>query len=120
MNETLTRYFKAMQHGPDGLAELIPLFTDDAVYLEPFTPGGGRHAGRDAISEWLAQSQVHAPPELKLTIDRVDAHENEIEVRWTCESPAFSRPSRGIDRFTLREGKIARLETALTQSPRFQ
>lgn len=49
MNETLTRYFKAMQTGPDGLAELISLFTDDAVYIEPFTPGGGRHVGRGRI-----------------------------------------------------------------------
>jgi SnoaL-like domain len=120
MNETLARYFKAMQHGPDGLAELISLFTDDAVYLEPFTPGGGRHVGRERIGAWLAQSQAYAPPELNLTIDRVDAHEDEIEVTWTCESPAFSRPSRGSDRFTLRGGKIARLETTLSQTPEFR
>jgi ketosteroid isomerase-like protein len=120
MNETLTRYFKAMQHGPDGLAELISLFTDDAVYLEPFTAGGGKHVGRDEIGEWLAESQVHAPPNLRLTIDRVDAHEDELEVSWTCESPAFAQPSRGIDRFTLRNGKIARLETTLTQPPRIR
>lgn len=120
MNETLTRYFKAMQHGPDGLAELISLFTDDAVYLEPFTPGGGRHVGREQIGKWLADSQRHAPPSLALTIDRVDAREDEVDVTWTCTSPAFSQPSRGSDRFTLREGKIARLETTLTQPPQFR
>jgi ketosteroid isomerase-like protein len=120
MNETLTRYFKAMQHGPDGLAELISLFTDDAVYLEPFTPGGGKHVGRETIAEWLAQSQTHAPPELRLTIERVDAHEDEIEVVWECQSPAFSQPSRGNDRFTLRDGKIARLETTVTQPPQLR
>jgi ketosteroid isomerase-like protein len=120
MNETLTRYFKAMQTGPDGLAELISLFTDDAVYIEPFTPGGGRHVGRGRIGEWLAQSQTHAPTELRLTIDRVDAHEDEIEVSWTCESTAFAQPSRGRDRFTLRDDKIARLETTLLQPPQFR
>jgi len=120
MNETLTRYFKAMQHGPDGLAELVSLFTDDAVYLEPFTPGGGRHVGREQIGGWLAESQAHAPLELRLTVDRVDAHEDEIEVTWTCESPAFSQPSRGTDRFTLRDGKIARLVTTLTQPPQLR
>ena len=117
MNRTLTRYFKAMQRGPDGLAELVSLVSEDAVYVEPFTPGGGIHVGRDAIGEWLHASQQHAPPELELTIDRIDARQDEIEVVWTCESPAFARPSRGRDRFTLRGGQIARLETMITEPP---
>ena len=117
MNPTLTRYFKAMQRGPEGLAELISLFADEAVYVEPFTPGGGVHVGRDAIGEWLRASQEHAPPELDLTIDRVDARQDEIEVAWTCRSPAFARPSRGRDRFTLSGGEISRLETIIDQAP---
>jgi hypothetical protein len=51
MNETPTRYFRAMQHGPDGLSALISLFAEDAVYLEPFAPGGGRHAAAATSSK---------------------------------------------------------------------
>lgn len=117
MHETLVEYFKAMQRGPDGVAELTALFADDAVYVEPFTPGGGIHVGRDAIGSWLTAAQAHAPPELTLVIDRIDAEADAVQVEWTCESPAFARPSRGRDRFTLRDGKIARLETTLTTPP---
>jgi ketosteroid isomerase-like protein len=117
MNATLTRYFKAMQRGPEGVAELIALFTDDAVYVEPFSPGGGFHVGKAAIEGWLSMSQQSAPPAIELSVDRIDAHDDEIEVAWTCESAAFSRPSRGVDRFTLRDGMISRLETRLTQLP---
>lgn len=117
MHETLAEYFKAMQRGPDGVEELTALFADDAVYVEPFTPGGGIHSGRDAVGRWLTASQQHAPPELTLTIEKIDAEENAIQVEWTCTSPAFARPSRGRDRFTLRDGKIARLETTLTTAP---
>lgn len=97
--------------------ELASLFADDAVYVEPFTPGGGIHTGRDAIAAWLQASQKDAPPELTLTVDRIDTHEDVLDVAWTCDSSAFSRPSRGRDRFTLRDGKIARLETTITEPP---
>jgi len=49
MNETLQKYFKAMQRGMDGEDELAGLFAGDAVYQEPF--GGQTLTGRDAIRE---------------------------------------------------------------------
>ena len=106
-----------MQRGPEGVAELVGLFADDAIYVEPFTPGGGIHTGRESIASWLSAAQDQAPPELSLTIDRIDARDDPIVVSWTCESPVFARPSRGRDRFTLRDGRIARLETTLTDYP---
>lgn len=33
MRETVERYFRAMQRGPEGEDELVALFADDAVYL---------------------------------------------------------------------------------------
>jgi len=40
-------YFRAMQAGLSGEDELIELFADDAVYIEPFTPpAGGTHEGK--------------------------------------------------------------------------
>jgi SnoaL-like domain len=59
MNETLQKYFKAMQRGMDGEDELVGLFAGDAVDQEPF--GGQTLTGRDAIREWLRASRVQAP-----------------------------------------------------------
>lgn len=117
MSETIERFFKAMQRGPDGHDELLALFAEDAVYIEPFSPGGGVHEGKDEIRAWLAQSQQNAPPDLRLTVDRLDAAEGLVEAFWTCESPAFARPSRGRDRFTIADGRIVRLETTLLELP---
>jgi ketosteroid isomerase-like protein len=117
MNETIERFFKAMQRGPDGHEELLALFADDAVYVEPFSPGGGVHEGKAAIRAWLPQSQENAPPDMRLTVDRIDAAEGVVEAAWTCESSAWARPSRGRDRFTIENGRIVRLETRLLEPP---
>jgi ketosteroid isomerase-like protein len=115
MDDTLERYFRAMQRGPEGEDDLVALFAEDAVYIEPFT--GGQHDGRDAIRSWLHASWRDQPPGIRLTVNRVDVVEEVVEVSWTCESDAFTRPARGRDRFTIRDGRIARLESRLTERP---
>jgi ketosteroid isomerase-like protein len=115
VHDLVRRYVTVMQLGPDGHDELVALFAEDGVYVEPFTAGA--HRGRDAIRAWLAAAAELAPPDLRLHVDRVEVRGREIEVAWTCESPAFLRPSRGIDRFTIRDGAIERLETTLTEPP---
>ena len=104
-----------MQRGPEGEAELLDLFADDAVYIEPFS--GQAHAGRDAIRRWLQESWPDQPPGIRLTVERLDIVEEVIEASWTCESEAFSRPARGRDRFTIRGGQITRLESRITEPP---
>jgi ketosteroid isomerase-like protein len=111
----LERYFRAMQRGPEGEDELVALFTDDAVYVEPFS--GRTHSGREAIREWLRSSWADQPPGIRLTVERVDVIEEVVEARWTCESDAFEAPARGRDRFTVRDGKIARLDSELIEQP---
>jgi ketosteroid isomerase-like protein len=113
--DLVERYFRAMQRGPDGEDDLVALFAEDAVYVEPFT--GGTHEGRDAIRAWLNGSRADAPPDLRLTVERVDVAGDTVEAHWTCESPAFARPATGRDRFTIRDGRIARLESTLVQAP---
>jgi ketosteroid isomerase-like protein len=115
MHETLERYFRAMQRGPEGEEELVALFAEDAVYVEPFT--GGEHVGRKAIRDWLRASYRDQPPEMRITVERLQVVEQVVEARWVCESPAFARPARGRDRFTIRDGRIARLETELLEPP---
>lgn len=103
-----------MQHGPEGVDALVTLLADDAVYVEPFS--GGAHEGRDAIRAFLERSQGQLP-DVKITVERIDVEGEAVTTEWTCESSAFVKPSRGRDTFTIREGKIARLETTLIERP---
>jgi ketosteroid isomerase-like protein len=114
----IERYFRAMQRGPDAEDELVALFAEDAVYIEPF--GGGTHRGRAAIRAWLDGSWSDAPAGLRLTIDRIDAAGDEVVAHWTCDAPAFAEPAHGCDRFTIRDGLIARLHSTLLQPPRLR
>jgi ketosteroid isomerase-like protein len=118
MDETVQRYFHAMQRGPEGDAELAELFADDAVYVEPFS--GGTHVGRDAIMRWIEGSRAQAPPDLRVRVERVEVVEQVVEAAWVCESPAFARPARGRDRFTVADGRIVRLESELTEQPEWK
>lgn len=104
-----------MQSGPDGREELLALFADDAEYVEPFS--GGTHRGLPAIRAYLEGAEASAPPDLRIIVDRLDVEGDLVEATWTCESPAFRRPARGRDRFVIRQGRIARLETALLEPP---
>jgi ketosteroid isomerase-like protein len=116
MDETLERYFRAMQRGPEGEAELAALFAEDAVYVEPFS--GSEHVGRDAIRDWLRSSWQDQPPGIRITVEQLEVVEHTVEATWVCESDAFATPARGRDRFTIRDGRIARLETELTELPK--
>jgi ketosteroid isomerase-like protein len=117
LNETITRFYRAMQHGPDGVDALITLMADDAVYIEPFS--GGVHHGRAAIRAFLEQSQARLP-DVKITVERIDVEDDAVTTIWRCESSAFATPSRGRDRFTIRDGKITRLETTLLEPPQLR
>ena len=114
----IERYFAAMQRGPDGHDALLELFTDDAVYVEPFS-GGPAHRGREAIRAYLNASAGGAPPELRIVVERLDVETSRIVATWRCESPLFAVPSRGRDVFDVDGGRIARLETTLLSPPVF-
>jgi GrpB-like predicted nucleotidyltransferase (UPF0157 family) len=46
---------------------------------------------------------------MRLTLERVDAAGEHVDTRWTGTAPIFARPARGRDRFTVRDGLIARM-----------
>jgi ketosteroid isomerase-like protein len=114
MNGTIDRFYKAMQHGPDGVDALIDLLAEDAVYVEPFS--GRTHRGRATIRAFLVQSQGQLP-DVRIIVDRISVEGDTVTTEWTCESSAFATPSRGRDEFTIRDGKIERLETTLLEPP---
>jgi ketosteroid isomerase-like protein len=119
IGSVVERYVVAMQRGPEGHAALVDLFTEDGVYVEPFG-GHGPHVGRAAIRAYLAAAAGQAPPQVRLVVERLDLSPGRAVVEWRCESPAFAVPSRGRDVFDVRDGRIARLQTELTQPPVLQ
>ena len=48
-----------------------------------------------------------------VSVDRMDIDGGTIRSEWTCNSAAFRTPMRGFDLVSIRDGKIARLETTL-------
>ena len=107
------RYFRAMEAG--SREQMDGLFTDDAVYLEPFSKGGQStsHVGREAIVGWLGASFEQGNKDVAITLDRLDVDGDSILAEWTCVGPMLPGPMKGHDRYRVRDGRIARLETRL-------
>lgn len=110
--ETVNTYFAAMQRGADAIDELVALFAADAEYTEPFSGEVRRHVGRSAIRANFEGALVARPPDLSITVERVDVNGEEVLADWTCHSPAFDAPVRGRDRYVVRDGEILILETS--------
>ena len=111
-------YVNAMQAGADGEAEMMSVWTDDAVYVEPFSGQGERreHAGKEAIHAFFKQSyEGHMTP-LRITLDRLDVDGDRLRSEWTCLMPGMPE-FRGHDVYTIRDGKIARLEIYVDSMP---
>ena len=108
--EVVNAYFRAMAAGADAAEELFALFAEDAVYVEPFSGQSLTHEGKPAIEAYLRGSWEQSPPDLTLTVNRVDVDGERVRSEWTCESPAFETPVKGIDDCTVVDGKIQRLE----------
>src|SRR5947208_13988437 len=75
--EVIERYYRAMEAGsPD---QMTTIFTEDAVYLEPFSRGGSAttHTGRPEIVGWLGASFETANRGVTITLDRIDVDGDE-------------------------------------------
>jgi uncharacterized protein (TIGR02246 family) len=107
----LDAYYRAMQTGQTAEADLLALFADDAVYVEPFAGAPRTHTGKDAIQACLRASWTNSPPDMTLTVNRVDLDGNKARVEWTCASPIFPAPMRGEDQYVVVDRLIQRLET---------
>ncbi|HLZ26547.1 MAG TPA: DUF1801 domain-containing protein [Chloroflexota bacterium] len=110
--DLIERYFQAMRTGAIASDEIIGLFVEEAVYVEPFGGTPMEHVGTDDIRRNFIESQQRAPADMTLTLDQVDIEPDCIRSVWTCTSPAFPHPMRGQDLWTIRDGKIHRLETS--------
>src|SRR5262249_35903565 len=107
----------AMQEGPTGSEALLALFAEDGVLVEPFTGRMQTHVGKPAIRASLAEMMRGRAPDFTLTLGRVDMDGDRVRAEWTCTASVLPGPMRGYDLFTIRAGKIARLEICITEMP---
>lgn len=114
---TVERYLALMQAGSNGLDDLVGLFEDDAVYVEPFTGKPQVHSGKAEIRAFFARALEHEMREARLTLERLDIDGDRLRSEWTCHVPVMSGPLRGFDLLSLRDGRIVRLETTVTEFP---
>jgi len=117
--ELVVNYLRSMQVGPTGIDEMVSLYTDDGVYVEHLTSVKGEirtHNGKAAIREALESGMKWNPPDLRVALDRLEIEDGNLVAHWTITSAQFPGPMTGTDRYALRDGKIARLETQVDSS----
>jgi ketosteroid isomerase-like protein len=113
--ELIERYFRAMRTGSIASDEILDLFAEDAVYVEPFSGAPMEHVGKQDIRRSFVESRKQTPPDMTLTLDELNVERDCIRSVWTCMSPAFPQSMRGQDVWTIRDGMIHRLETSFVE-----
>ena len=111
--EIVDRYFAAMRRGAEAEEEMMALFADDAVYVEPFTGEADPWVGREAVRTALRRGWEQPLPDLELTVTRVDIRSDGASSEWVCRSSALPGPVNGRDEYTISDGKITRLEVRI-------
>lgn len=107
-----SRFFTAMQAGATAEGEMMALFADDAVYIEPFSGQRREHKGKEAIRETMLEGWRAPMTDMRIEVDHLDVAGETTRASWTCYSPALpGGKGRGENLFSFRDGLIARLET---------
>ena len=114
-HQILQSYFAAMRQGSSAEDDLMALFTDDAVYEEPFTGSPDPAVGLEAIRERLRFGWSTPLPEMQLDVLAIDVTGDRAQSRWECRSPAFPTPVRGSDTYEFRDGLIAVLRVTIDE-----
>lgn len=115
--DVVEKLFHAMAVGPSGEAPMMALFAEDAALVEPFTGASREHRGKSAIrTAYRELFDEPPPPEMSLTLHRVERDGDTIEAHWSCTAATYATDRLGVDRFTVRDGLIQRLEIVITQS----
>lgn len=112
MQETVERFFVAMQAGQAQGEALFSLFADDAEYIEPFSGSAKHHVGITQIRAAFEAGWETPLPDMSIVVDRVDVDGAVVRAHWTCVSPALPGGAMsGLNVFHIDEGRIRRLET---------
>lgn len=117
VRDLIERYFAAMRRGAAAEGEMMDLFADDSVYVEPFTGETEPWIGKDAVRNALRRGWEQPLPELVLEVRRIDISGSEATAEWVCTSPALPGPVAGRDEYTIADGKITRLVVRIVALP---
>ncbi len=115
--DLIERYFAAMRRGAAAEEEMMELFSEDVVYIEPFTGEAEPWVGKDAVRTALRQGWEQPLPDLELEVRRIDISGSQATADWVCTSPALPGPVAGKDEYTIVAGKITRLVVRLVAAP---
>ena len=99
--ELVDRYYAAMRVGAAAEAEMLSLFTDDAVYSEPFSGSTDPAVGVDAIRDRMRAGWAQPLPEMELDMLTIEVDGARATCTWECRSSVFPAPVRGQDVYTL-------------------
>lgn len=113
-HDVIRKYFTAMRKGPTGAGDLFSLFSDDAVYVEPFTDEGPA-IGIEAIRRRFLLGWEVELPDLELDVLEIRVEGSTAWARWECRSPGLDGPVQGEDRYHIADGLICRLEVRLVE-----
>lgn len=109
---TIADFFRAMQAGSNAAHDMERLFSEDAIYVEPFAGRPTTHVGIAAIMAAMRLGWENPLPDMTISLDRIDVVGPRVTVAWTCRSPGLpGGQGRGVNEFSLKDGKIVRLET---------
>lgn len=111
----IAEYYAAMRIGAEAEDSIMALFTEDAVYSDPFGDTTDRAEGIDAIRDRFAAGWSFNPPDLVLDVLTVEIDGNRASATWECRSTAFPQPMQGRDEYRFRNGRIAELHVQLLQ-----
>lgn len=117
--QVIENVFRFMQTGPTAEKELLSLFAEDGVLVEPFTGQMQTHEGKAAIKASLVPMWANQAPDMKILLDRVDLQGQTIRAEWTCTASVMPGPIRGYDLFQIKNGIINRMEIFVTEMPEF-
>ena len=108
------QYFAAMRVGAAAEDDMVSLFSEDAVYVEPFSGLAEPAEGLDGIRERLRDGWASPPPDMELDVISIEVEGDRATSRWECRSPAFPAPVRGVDEYVFADGRIRRLVVRIT------
>lgn len=110
----IANFFIAMQAGQTARAEMEACFAPTAIYEEPFSGEMRRHEGRAAVMAAMDAGWANPLPEMRLVIDKVSTDGGQVQVDWTCLSPALpGGQGQGHNHFDVEAGQITRLVTTM-------
>lgn len=115
-SQLVDKYFSAMRRGSAAEEDLMSLFADGAVYVEPFS-GLAPAVGLDEIRDRFRSGWEQPLPDMELDVLEVEVDGDRSRSTWECRSPALPGPVRGEDHYEITGGRISRLEVRILETP---